>query len=138
MAAVRARIERRSGGLRCACLQRLSRMAGRPRGPDRLRCANVAHAFAALPGSDRRRIVAARAAHQGVVTADNDMLSAHQPCAACPDLIRAPAQAAAATVHADALAACTRVPAVGEGGVSWHALPAASGDGSILRTAAAA
>ncbi len=99
IAAVTARIERRSSALRLAYLQRLSRMAGRPRGPDRLGCANVAHAFAALPGSDKLRIVAERAPHLGIVTAYNDMLSAHQPYATYPELIRATAQSAAATVQ---------------------------------------
>ena len=51
----------------------------RPRGADRMGCANVAHAFAALPASDKLRVVAERAPNIGVVTAHNDMLSAHQP-----------------------------------------------------------
>ncbi len=99
IAAVTARIERRSSELRRAYLQRLSRMAGRPRGTDRLGCANIAHAFAALPGSDKLRVVAERAPHLGIVTAYNDMLSAHQPYATYPELIRATAQSAAATVQ---------------------------------------
>ena len=42
-------------------------------------CANVAYAFAALPGSDKFRVVAEKAPNIGVITAYNDMLSAHQP-----------------------------------------------------------
>jgi phosphogluconate dehydratase len=62
-------------------------------------CSNVAHAFAALPGSDKLRIVAERAPHLGIVTAYNDMLSAHQPYESFPALIRETAQAAGATVQ---------------------------------------
>jgi phosphogluconate dehydratase len=54
-------------------------MLARPRGPERLGCANLAHATAALPAVDKLRIVAERAPNIGVVTAYNDMLSAHQP-----------------------------------------------------------
>ena len=62
-------------------------------------CANVAHAFAALPGQDKFRVVAERAPHIGVVTAYNDMLSAHQPYEAFPAQIRDEARRLGATVQ---------------------------------------
>ena len=62
-------------------------------------CANVAHAFAALPGNDKLRVVAERAPHIGIVTAYNDMLSAHQPYEGFPALIRDEARALGATVQ---------------------------------------
>jgi phosphogluconate dehydratase len=96
---VTERIRARSAGLRTAYLERLERLAGRPRGSDRMGCANVAHAFAALPGTDKLRIVAERAPHLGIVTAYNDMLSAHQPYEGYPALIRETARAAGATVQ---------------------------------------
>jgi phosphogluconate dehydratase len=99
LAAVTARIARRSAAGRAAYLQRLDALAARPRGSDRLGCANVAHAFAALPGADKLRVVAERAPHIGVVSAYNDMLSAHQPYERYPQLIREQARALGATVQ---------------------------------------
>ena len=51
-------------------------------------CANMAHTTAALPASDKLKIHAEKAPHLGVVTAYNDMLSAHQPYAHYPELLR--------------------------------------------------
>ncbi len=62
-------------------------------------CANVAHAFAALPSGDKLRIVSEKAPHLGVVTAYNDMLSAHQPYESYPALIRDEARRHGATVQ---------------------------------------
>ena len=62
-------------------------------------CANVAHAFAAMPGTDKWRIVVERAPHLGVVTAYNDMLSAHQPFEDYPALIREEARRLGATAQ---------------------------------------
>ena len=74
-------------------------MLARPRGPDRLGCANLAHATAALPRADKLSIVAARAPNIGVVTAYNDMLSAHQPYERFPPIIREAAHALGATAQ---------------------------------------
>ena len=46
---VTARIQRRSGPLRRAYLSKIDRLLERPPGAQRMGCANVAHAFAALP-----------------------------------------------------------------------------------------
>jgi phosphogluconate dehydratase len=97
--AVTERIRARSAPSRDAYLARVERLAQRPRGSERLGCANVAHAFAALPASDKRRVVAERAPHIGVVTAYNDMLSAHQPYEGFPALIRDEARRQGATVQ---------------------------------------
>jgi phosphogluconate dehydratase len=86
--AVTRRIRERSAKTRAAYLERVQRAIDRPRGSDRMGCANVAHAFAALPKDDKLRIVAERAPHLGIVTAYNDMLSAHQPYEHFPDVIR--------------------------------------------------
>ncbi len=93
------RIRERSAALRSAYLQRVDQLASRPRGSDRLGCANVAHAFAAMPPNDKLRIVAERAPHIGVVTAYNDMLSAHQPYEGFPAVIRDEAHRLGATVQ---------------------------------------
>ena len=62
-------------------------------------CANVAHAFAGMPANDKLRVVAERAPHIGIVTAYNDMLSAHQPYEGYPEQIRRDAAALGATVQ---------------------------------------
>jgi phosphogluconate dehydratase len=93
------RIRERSAPARSAYLARIDKLAARPRGSDRMGCANVAHAFAALPASDKFKVVAERAPHIGVVTAYNDMLSAHQPYEGFPAVIRDAARALGATVQ---------------------------------------
>jgi phosphogluconate dehydratase len=85
---VTARIRERSASGRKAYLERLERAAGRDRGADRMGCANVAHAFAGMPSNDKFRVVAERAPNVGIVTAYNDMLSAHTPLGRYPDLIK--------------------------------------------------
>ncbi|HEX3141692.1 MAG TPA: phosphogluconate dehydratase [Rhizobacter sp.] len=94
---VTQRIRERSAGLRAAYLKRVDQMAQRQRGAERMGCANVAHAFAALPSNDKLRVVAERAPHIGVVTAYNDMLSAHQPYEGFPAVIRDEAHRLGAT-----------------------------------------
>ena len=88
VAQVTRRIRERSRATRRAYLERVDRALDRPRGADRMGCANVAHAVAALPGDDRRRVVDGRAPNIGIVTAYNDMLSAHQPFETFPSVIR--------------------------------------------------
>jgi phosphogluconate dehydratase len=97
--AVTARIRERSAATRDRYLNGLDQLAGRKRGVERMGCANVAHAVAALPANDKLRIVAEKAPHLAVVTAYNDMLSAHQPYEAYPAQIRAAAHALGATVQ---------------------------------------
>jgi phosphogluconate dehydratase len=96
---VTQRIVRRSAGARRAYLERIERLASRGRGAERLGCANVAHAFAALPRDARLNIVAERAPNLAIVTAYNDMLSAHQPYETFPALIRETARALGATAQ---------------------------------------
>ena len=96
---VTQRIRQRSASTRQAYLARIQRLAQRPPGAERLGCANVAHAFAALPANDKLRVVAQKAPHIGIVTAYNDMLSAHQPYEGYPALIRDEARLHGATVQ---------------------------------------
>ena len=96
---VTQRIRERSAPWREPYLARVAAAAQRARGSDRMGCANVAHAFAALPSHDKLRVVAERAPHIGVVTAYNDMLSAHQPYEGFPALIRDEARKQGATVQ---------------------------------------
>jgi phosphogluconate dehydratase len=96
---VTERIIERSRPTRSAYLQRVDAIAKRPKGPDRLGCANVAHAFAAMPVNDKLKIYAEKPAHIGIVTAYNEMLSAHQPYVTYPDIIRDEARKLGATVQ---------------------------------------
>jgi len=97
--AVTARIRERSRLSRSAYLDRLALAAQRKPGPERLGCANVAHAFAALPANDKLRVVFERAPNIGIVTAYNDMLSAHAPLQHYPELIKLEARRLGATAQ---------------------------------------
>ncbi len=97
--AVTRRIRERSARTREAYLAQVEQSIDRPRGSDRMGCANVAHAFAALPANDKLRVVVERAPHIGIVTAYNDMLSAHQPYEVFPALIRDEAHRQGATAQ---------------------------------------
>ena len=97
--AVTQHIRERSAASREAYLARIDEAVRRPRGSERMGCANVAHAYAALPHDDRLRILAERAPNIGVVTAYNDMLSAHQPYGRFPDVIRDEAHRQGATAQ---------------------------------------
>ena len=99
VAAITQRIRERSAAQRSAYLEQLDAMAQRPPGAQRLGCSNVAHAFAGLPGNDKLRIVAERAPNIGIVTAYNDVLSAHAPLQHYPDLIKDEARQHGATAQ---------------------------------------
>jgi phosphogluconate dehydratase len=96
---VTQRIRERSAVTRQAYLERVDIAANRPRGADRLGCANVAHAFAALPSNDKFKVVAEKAPNIGIVNAYNDMLSAHAPYQQYPDLIKTEARKHGATAQ---------------------------------------
>jgi phosphogluconate dehydratase len=91
------RIRERSLNARGAYLQKIARAA--QDGPARahLSCGNQAHAYAAMP--DKEDFATTRKPNIGIVTAYNDMLSAHQPYERFPDIIRRAGHAAGATVQ---------------------------------------
>jgi phosphogluconate dehydratase len=93
------RIRERSQGLRSAYLSRLAEIRDRDRGSDRMGCANVAHAVAGIPANDKFRVVTERAPNIGIVTAYNDMLSAHAPYQGYPDIIKQEARRLGATAQ---------------------------------------
>ena len=96
---VTQRIRERSAASRAAYLAKVDAAVHRLRGVDRMGCANVAHAFAALPANDKLRVVEQRAPNLGVVTAYNDMLSAHQPYEGFPAVLRDEARRHGATLQ---------------------------------------
>ncbi|MCC7322013.1 MAG: phosphogluconate dehydratase, partial [Rubellimicrobium sp.] len=98
IAAVTNRIRERSQATRDAYLGRIAKAASDGPARAHLSCGNQAHAYAAM-GGDKVALVGARAPNIGIVTAYNDMLSAHQPYEQYPDLIRRTARAVGATAQ---------------------------------------
>ncbi|KUF08834.1 phosphogluconate dehydratase [Pseudoponticoccus marisrubri] len=98
IARVTERIETRSTDMRATYLDRMRRAADE--GPRRahLTCGNQAHAYAAM-GQDQDALSTGHAPNLGIVSAYNDMLSAHQPFERFPDLIRAAARNAGGTAQ---------------------------------------
>jgi dihydroxyacid dehydratase/phosphogluconate dehydratase len=89
VAEVTARIAERSRESRAAYLARIDAAAGGD-GPHRaqLSCGNLAHGFAGCSAPDKAALREGRASNLGIVTAYNDMLSAHRPYERYPGLIR--------------------------------------------------
>ncbi|MBI3899242.1 MAG: phosphogluconate dehydratase [Gammaproteobacteria bacterium] len=95
---VTERIRRRSASTRERYLARLNAVASRP-ARAHLSCANIAHGFAAVPAIDKVRLRAVRTPNVGIVTAYNDMLSAHQPYGNYPEIIKEAARRSGATAQ---------------------------------------
>ncbi len=99
VAQVTEKIRQRSRATRSAYLQRLQTTATRAISVDRMGCGNIAHAVAGMPLDDRFKVVTERAPNIGIVTAYNDMLSAHTPLQPYPDLIKWEARLHGATAQ---------------------------------------
>ncbi|MGE5501142.1 MAG: dihydroxy-acid dehydratase, partial [Ignavibacteriales bacterium] len=99
IAEVTARIVERSRERRAAYLAQID--AARDAGPGRakLSCANWAHAFAAQPADVKLRVLDPNVPNLGIVSAYNDMLSAHQPLERFPTLIKEAAREVGATAQ---------------------------------------
>jgi phosphogluconate dehydratase len=99
VARVTDRVVERSRPLRRPYLDRVAR--ARDEGPQRahLTCGNQAHAYAAMPETDKAALATGSAGNLGIVTAYNDMLSAHQPFETYPDLIRRAARSVGGTAQ---------------------------------------
>ncbi|MGY3916633.1 phosphogluconate dehydratase [Aeromonas australiensis] len=85
---VTARIRERSVARRQAFLARIQRQAEHGKTRASLSCGNLAHAVAASSCDEKGRILDMTRANVGIVTAYNDMLSAHQPYQGYPDIIK--------------------------------------------------
>ena len=98
IAAVTDRVITRSRTGRAAYLDLIARE--RDTGVDRpnLSCGNLAHGFAAA-GDDKPAIRGGKAMNIGIVTAYNDMLSAHQPYGGYPDRMKLWAREIGATAQ---------------------------------------
>jgi phosphogluconate dehydratase len=99
VAAVTARIVARSQATRTDYLRRMD--AARDKGVARakLSCANWAHAFAGQTIADKLTMMGGTVPNVGIVTAYNDMLSAHQPFERFPEIIREAARGLGATAQ---------------------------------------
>ncbi|NOD62644.1 MULTISPECIES: phosphogluconate dehydratase [unclassified Ruegeria] len=95
---VTKRIIDRSADLRGPHLERMEQ--AKSKGPARahLSCSGQAHAYAGA-GDDQQSMATGTAGNLGIVTAYNDMLSAHQPFERYPELIRQAIRAAGGTAQ---------------------------------------
>ncbi|MCB1382229.1 MAG: dihydroxy-acid dehydratase, partial [Notoacmeibacter sp.] len=92
--AITERIRERSAQSRGAYLARIDAAAQQGVHRSVLGCANLAHGFAACGIADKAALAGDTVPNLGIVTAYNDMLSAHQPFETYPALIRAAAREA--------------------------------------------
>ena len=83
-----ARIVQRSRASRADYLERMEAAHQSGSGRAKLSCANWAHSFAALPGEGKQRLMDPTRPNIAIVSAYNDMLSAHEPLGAFPDIIK--------------------------------------------------
>jgi phosphogluconate dehydratase len=96
---VTRRIRERSAPTRSVYLERVAaaRSAGASRG--RVSCTNLAHVFAGQPANEKLILREARKPAIAIVSAYNEMLSAHQPLGAYPALIKEAALRAGAVAQ---------------------------------------
>ena len=88
------RIRERSRLSRETYLERLRARAAQGPKRTRLSCGNLAHGFAACGPADKAELMGDTAPNLGIITAYNDMLSAHQPFETFPALIKQAAREA--------------------------------------------
>lgn len=98
IAAVTERIVRRSKDSRRRYLELIAREGDKGVNRATISCGNLAHGFAAS-GEDKPVIRAGAAMNIGIVTAYNDMLSAHQPYGRYPEAIKLFAREVGATAQ---------------------------------------
>jgi phosphogluconate dehydratase len=99
VSAVTDRLIERSRQSRARYLARVAAAAASTPPRAALGCANLAHTFAACDATDKARLRADRAPNIGIVTAYNDMLSAHKPYEGYPEMLRATARLLGATAQ---------------------------------------
>src|SRR5579862_1645717 len=99
VAEITARIVERSAPKRRPYLDAIARESTKGPARKKLGCANFAHGFAACGPGDKESIAEFKGPNLAIVTAYNDMLSAHQPYERYPELIRQAARAKGATAQ---------------------------------------
>jgi len=93
------RIIERSRDTRAAYLEKIEAMRSDGPSRERLSCGNQAHGYAAAAPGEKRIMAESNAPNLGIVTAYNDMLSAHQPYGDYPDKLKAAANAQGVTAQ---------------------------------------
>ncbi|SDL00301.1 6-phosphogluconate dehydratase [Franzmannia pantelleriensis] len=96
---VTARIRERSAERRALYEQRMADQHRRGVHRGELSCGNLAHGFAACGAQDKDQLKLMNSANLGIVSAYNDMLSAHQPLETFPETIKAAARAMGSTAQ---------------------------------------
>jgi phosphogluconate dehydratase len=99
IAADTEKIIERSSPSRRRYLERIDKAQEKAPRRSGLGCANIAHGFAACASGDKAVLRQGEKPNLAIVTAYNDMLSAHQPFERFPEIIRAAARAAGATAQ---------------------------------------
>ena len=97
--AVTDRVIKRGGKTRATYLRRLEKQASAKPHRARLSCGNLAHGFAACAADEKRALSGETARNLAIVSAYNDMLSAHQPYARFPEVIKRAAKENGATAQ---------------------------------------
>ncbi len=96
---VTERLVKRSRPVRAAYLERIDKAASEGVARKKLGCANLAHGFAACDPNDKAALRQGEAPNLAIVTAYNDMLSAHQPYERFPEIVKRAARAVGATAQ---------------------------------------
>lgn len=96
---ITAEIIERSRESRSDYLAMINEFRDQPPSTDRMSCSNWAHVVAANSQEEKQSIPAGQGANLGIVTAYNDMLSAHQPFATYPNVIKLAARNKGATAQ---------------------------------------
>ncbi|WP_298162709.1 phosphogluconate dehydratase [Brevundimonas sp.] len=99
VAEVTARIVERSRETRSDYIRRMDAARDSGVGRAKLSCANWAHAFAGQTIADKLTAMSGKTPNVGIVTAYNDMLSAHQPFERFPEVIRKATREVGATAQ---------------------------------------
>ena len=115
VAEVTARIEARSQKTREQYLQMIAAQRDEGRNRDNLNCSNIAHAAAAMEGSIKENLITGEGPNIGIVTAYNDLVSAHCPYKVYPDEIKASVEMCGASAQV-----AGGVPAMCDGVTQGH------------------
>ena len=99
ISAVTEAIVARSAETRRRYLDKIEAAIARQPKRKSLGCANIAHGFAACGPHDKNELRNGSGPNLGIVTAYNDMLSAHQPFETYPEIIRRAAREAGGTAQ---------------------------------------
>ncbi|MFO8047368.1 MAG: phosphogluconate dehydratase [Halomonas sp.] len=99
VADVTRRIRERSAERRALYEARMADQHRRGVHRGELSCGNLAHGFAACGSEDKNSLKLMNSANLGIISAYNDMLSAHQPLETFPETIKAAARAMGSTAQ---------------------------------------